>query len=142
MSATQIVRKIICTAKAPKPVGPYNQAVAIDRTLYVSGVLGLNKDTMKLVEGGAPAEAKQALTNLGHILEASGTNYANVVKTCIFLNDINDFTAVNEVYQSVFTKDFPARSTFQVGKLPLGAKVEIEAIAATGDVKTILVEDK
>ncbi|XP_017786712.1 PREDICTED: ribonuclease UK114 [Nicrophorus vespilloides] len=134
---SKVIRKIISTAKAPKPVAPYNQAVVVDRMVYVSGVLGMDKDTNKLVKGGAAEEAKQGLKNLGHILEAAGSSYANVVKSTIFLNDINDFPAVNDVYKEFFTKDFPARSTYQVGKLPLGATVEIEVIACTGEVETV-----
>ncbi|GJQ84156.1 hypothetical protein Trydic_g2835 [Trypoxylus dichotomus] len=134
---SSVIRRIIATSKAPRPVAPYNQAVVLDKTVYVSGVLGLNKDTMKLVEGGAAAEARQALRHLGNILEAAGSSYDSVVKTNIFLNDINDFSSVNEVYKEYFKKDFPARSTFQVGKLPMGASVEIEVIAASGDVETI-----
>ncbi|RZB39747.1 ribonuclease UK114, partial [Asbolus verrucosus] len=129
-----IIRKIISTSKAPRPVAPYNQAVLLDKTLYVSGVLGLNKDTMKLVEGGAAVEARQALKSLGYILEAAGSSFDKVVKSTIFLNNIDDFAAVNEVYKDFFTKNHPARSTYQVGKLPLGANVEIEVIAAVGEV--------
>ncbi|EFA08585.1 rutC family protein UK114 [Tribolium castaneum] len=132
-----VIRKIISTNKAPKPVAPYNQAVLLDKTLYVSGVLGLNKDTMKLVDGGAGAEARQALQSLGHILEEAGSSFEKVAKTTIFLNNIDDFGAVNDVYKDFFTKNHPARSTFQVGKLPMGAKVEIEVIAAVGDVTQI-----
>ncbi|XP_066992196.2 rutC family protein UK114 isoform X4 [Anabrus simplex] len=134
---SKAVRKIICTASAPKPVGPYNQAVRVDNTVYVSGVLGLNKDTMKLVDGGALEEAKQALINLGKILEAADSSYGNVVKTTIFLDDINDFAPINELYKEYFKPPFPARSTFQVGKLPMGAKVEIEVIALSGEVQTV-----
>ncbi|KAJ8930061.1 hypothetical protein NQ314_017184 [Rhamnusium bicolor] len=132
-----LTRKLISTKNAPKPVAPYNQAVVLDTTLYVSGVLGLDKDTMKLVEGDVATEARQALKNLGYILQAGNSAYDKVVKTTIFLSDITDFAAVNEVYTEFFTKDFPARSAFQVGKLPLNARVEIEVIAATGAVKTI-----
>ncbi|XP_068081282.1 rutC family protein UK114 isoform X3 [Anabrus simplex] len=144
---SKAVRKIICTASAPKPVGPYKdcfcmggetgQAVRVDNTVYVSGVLGLNKDTMKLVDGGALEEAKQALINLGKILEAADSSYGNVVKTTIFLDDINDFAPINELYKEYFKPPFPARSTFQVGKLPMGAKVEIEVIALSGEVQTV-----
>ncbi|KRT85571.1 hypothetical protein AMK59_402, partial [Oryctes borbonicus] len=102
------------------------QAIVFERTIYVSGCLGLNKDTMKLVEGGAKPEAKQALTSLGHILQAAGSNYANVLKTTVFLENMDDFAAVNDVYKEFFPKDFPARSCLQVAKLPLGAKFEIE----------------
>ncbi|GJQ88051.1 hypothetical protein Trydic_g12973 [Trypoxylus dichotomus] len=122
-------KRIINTSNAPQAVGPYNQAIVFDKTVYVSGCLGLNKDTMKLVEGGVKAETKQALTSLGHILQAAGSSYANVLKTTVYLGNIDDFAAVNEVYKEFFAKDFPARSCFQVAKLPLGARVEIEAIA-------------
>ncbi|XP_022920865.2 rutC family protein UK114-like [Onthophagus taurus] len=134
---SKVIRKIICTAAAPKPAGPYNQAVILDKTVYVSGVLGMNKDTMKLVEGGAGPEARQALKSLGFILEAAGSSLNKVAKTHIFLNNINDFAAVNEVYKEFFKSDFPARSTFQVGKLPAGASVEIEVVAGVGDVVTV-----
>ncbi|KAK9703149.1 Endoribonuclease L-psp [Popillia japonica] len=125
----RIDKKIIHTTNAPQAVGPYSQAVVFEKTIYVSGCLGLNKDTMKLVEGGVVDEARQALTSLGRILEEAGTCYANVLKTTVFLDDICDFTAVNEVYKEFFNQDFPARSCYQVAKLPLGAKVEVEAIA-------------
>lgn len=89
----------------------------MDRTLYVSGCLGLDKNTMKLVPGGAAAEARQALTNLGHILMAGDSSYDRVVKTTVLLADLADFQAVNEVYAQVFTHDHPARSSFQVTAL-------------------------
>ncbi|XP_054287119.1 2-iminobutanoate/2-iminopropanoate deaminase-like isoform X2 [Macrosteles quadrilineatus] len=130
-------KKAIVTSKAPKPVGPYSQAVQIGDTVFVSGVLGLNKDTLKLVEGGAGPEAEQALLNLGHILDAADSYYANVVKTTVFLADMDDFPTVNEVYKKYFEEPYPARSCFQVAKLPLGAKVEIEAIAVSGNVRDV-----
>ncbi|KAJ8950615.1 hypothetical protein NQ318_010814 [Aromia moschata] len=132
-----LTKKIISTNKAPKPIAPFNQAVVLDTTLYVSGVLGLDKDTMKLVEGDVTTEARQALCNLGIILQAANSAYDKVVKTTIFLSDINDFAAVNDVYKEFFTRDFPARSAFQVAKLPMNARLEIEAIAGTGTVKTV-----
>ncbi|GJQ82736.1 hypothetical protein Trydic_g19745 [Trypoxylus dichotomus] len=124
-----IAKRVISTPNAPRAVGPYNQAIVFGDTVYVSGCLGLNKDTMKLVEGGAVAEAKQALISLGHILEAAGSSYANVLKTTIYLDNIADFHAINEVYKEFFHQHYPARSCFQVGKLPVGAKFEIDAIA-------------
>lgn len=129
------VRKTILTTCAPKPVGPYSQAVQFGNTLYVSGVLGLDKNKMELVEGGVGGQAKQALVNLGHILKAAGTTYENVIKTSIFLADIGDFKEVNDVYKDFFTSNPPARSTYQVAALPLGALVEIEVIAGTGEIK-------
>ncbi|XP_076686282.1 reactive intermediate imine deaminase A homolog UK114 [Andrena cerasifolii] len=137
MASKKILRKIISSSLGPKPIGPYNQAVLVDRTVYLSGVLGTNVATQKLVEGGAAAETRQALTNMGHILKEAGSNYDKVVKTTILLNNINDFAAVNEVYKEFFKENYPARSTFQVGKLPMGAQIEIEAIAVTGEVETV-----
>ncbi|XP_039286989.1 2-iminobutanoate/2-iminopropanoate deaminase isoform X2 [Nilaparvata lugens] len=128
---SKLIRKIITAAKAPKPVGPYNQAVQVGNTIYVSGVLGIDVNTSKLVAGGAPAEANQALKNLGEILAAADSSYKNVVKTTIFLADIGDFSAVNETYKQC--DPYPARSTFQVGKLPMEARVEIEVIAVSGE---------
>ncbi|KAJ3645020.1 hypothetical protein Zmor_022713 [Zophobas morio] len=129
-----LIRKVINTSRAPKPLAPYNQAVQLDKTLYVSGVIGLDKDTMQLVKGGAAAEARQALTWLGNILEDAGSSYENVVKSTVFLANMDDFVAVNEVYQEFFKSNFPARSAVQVAKLPLNANVEIEVVAAVGDV--------
>ncbi|ALC38260.1 UK114 [Drosophila busckii] len=131
-----IVRKLISTANAAKPVAPYNQAVVADRTVYVSGCLGLDKDA-KLVAGGATAQAEMALKNLEAILKAADSGVDKVVKNTVFLKDLNDFGAVNEVYKRVFNKDFPARSCFQVAKLPMDALVEIECIALTGAVHTV-----
>ncbi|KAH8233958.1 hypothetical protein KR032_005018 [Drosophila birchii] len=131
-----IERKLISTADAAKPVGPYNQAVVADRTVYVSGCLGLDKDTLKLVSGGATEQAEQALKNLEALLKAADSGVNKVVKNTVFLKDINDFGAINEVYKKVFNKDCPARSCFQVAKLPMDALVEIESIALTGCVCT------
>ncbi|KAK9886766.1 hypothetical protein WA026_018418 [Henosepilachna vigintioctopunctata] len=130
-------RTVILTKNAPKPVGPYSQAVIFNKTLYLSGVLGMDKNKMELVSGGAGEQARQALKNMGHILKDAGSCYENVIKTTIFLANIDDFKEVNGVYEQFFTKSPPARSTFQVGKLPMGALVEIEAIAGTGDVKHV-----
>ncbi|CAG9767508.1 unnamed protein product [Ceutorhynchus assimilis] len=132
-----LVRKIINTNNAPRPIAPYNQAVLVDSTLYVSGCIGLDKDTMKMVDGDVSAEARQALRNLGQILHAAGTTYDKVVKATIFMSDMNDFAAINEVYKEFFVKDYPARSAIQVAKLPANARVEIEAIAAIGELNTV-----
>ncbi|XP_029052458.2 2-iminobutanoate/2-iminopropanoate deaminase [Osmia bicornis bicornis] len=137
MASQKVVRKIISTSLSPKPVGPYNQAVLVDRTLYLSGVLGLNMKTQKLAEGGAVAEARQALTNMGHILKEAGSDYNKVVKTTILLQNMDDFSGINEIYKEFFKENYPARSTYQVGKLPMGAQFEIEAIAIIGNVETI-----
>ncbi|XP_043591640.1 2-iminobutanoate/2-iminopropanoate deaminase [Bombus pyrosoma] len=137
MASQKIIRKIISSSLGPKPIGPYNQAVLVDHTLYLSGSLGVDVKTGKLVAGGAAVEARQALINMGHVLKEAGSNYDKVVKTTIFLQDINEFSDVNEVYKEFFKENYPARSTFQVGKLPMGAKFEIEAIAVVGEVETI-----
>ncbi|XP_061387515.1 rutC family protein UK114 [Musca vetustissima] len=138
---SSLIRKLISTSNAAKPVAPYNQAVVADRTVYVSGCLGLDKDTMKLVPGGAVAQAEMALKNLEAVLVAADSGIDKVVKNTIFLKDLNDFGAINEVYKKVFNKDFPARSCFQVARLPMDALVEIECIAMTGDVKTVTKSD-
>ncbi|XP_060819010.1 2-iminobutanoate/2-iminopropanoate deaminase [Bombus pascuorum] len=137
MASQKIIRKIISSSLGPKPIGPYNQAVLVDHTLYLSGALGIDVKTGKLVAGGAAVEARQALINMGHVLKEAGSNYDKVVKTTIFLQDINEFSDVNEVYKEFFKESYPARSTFQVGKLPMGAKFEIEAIAVVGEVETV-----
>ncbi|XP_067626229.1 rutC family protein UK114 [Eurosta solidaginis] len=133
---SKIVRKLISTNKAALPVGPYNQAVVADRTVYVSGCLGLNKDTLKLVEGGVVPQFELALKNLVAVLEGANSGVNKVIKNTIFLKDMNDFGAVNEIYKKVFSSSFPARSCVQVACLPMDALVEIESIALTGDVVT------
>ncbi|XP_047993185.1 2-iminobutanoate/2-iminopropanoate deaminase-like isoform X3 [Leguminivora glycinivorella] len=110
-----------------------SQAILVDKkTLYVSGTLGMDPQG-QLVCGGAEAQARQVLTNMKHVLEAGGASIESVIKTTILLQDMADFQAVNQVYSEFFTKDHPARATFQVAKLPAGAAVEIEAIALSGD---------
>merc|ERR1712215_524480 len=136
MSAS-LRRVIISTKKAPDAIGPYNQAVQVDKTLYISGQIGFDPSTMEIVKGGVVAEAKQALTNMGHILEAANCSFNNVVKTTVLLADINDFAAVNEVYTKFFTANFPARAAYQAAALPRGARVEIEAVAVAGDLHTV-----
>ena len=125
MTATRIA-----TEHAPAAVGPYSQAVEAGGTVYVSGQVPLVPATGRLVEGGIQAQAEQALSNVGAILQAAGLGYADVVKTTVLLADIADFAAVNEVYARFFTGPvLPARAAFQVAALPLGAGVEIEAVA-------------
>ncbi|XP_039950984.1 rutC family protein UK114 [Bactrocera neohumeralis] len=131
---SRIVKKLVSTANAAKPVAPYNQAVIADRTLYVSGCLGLDKDTMQLVPGGITQQTEVALKNLLAVLEAAGSSVDNVVKNTVFIKDMNDFGAFNDVYKKVFCKNFPARTCVQVARLPLDALVEIESIALIGDV--------
>ncbi|KAM6967853.1 2-iminobutanoate/2-iminopropanoate deaminase-like [Aplochiton taeniatus] len=127
-----IIRKIVHTAKAPAAIGPYSQAVVVDRTMYVSGQLGMDPVSGQLVEGGVQAQTKQALVNMGEILKVAGCSYNNVVKTTVLLADMNDFNQVNDVYKQFFSSNFPARAAYQVVALPKGGMVEIEAVAVLG----------
>ncbi|KAI8426283.1 hypothetical protein MSG28_005166 [Choristoneura fumiferana] len=131
-NVNRVTKTIVSSPHIYKPVGPYSQAILAGQTLYVSGMLGMDPEA-QLVCGGAEAQARQALANLKHVLEAGGASLESVIKTTILLNDISDFQAVNQVYAEFFPKDCPARATFQVGKLPAGAAVEIEAVALSGD---------
>ncbi|XP_070510058.1 2-iminobutanoate/2-iminopropanoate deaminase-like [Chironomus tepperi] len=126
-------KKIITTPKAPLPVGPLSQAIIVDRTIYLSGALGVDRTTGNLVAGGAIPETAKALENIAVILQAAGSKIDNVVKCTVLLNDMADFDGVNQEYKKVFTKNYPARTCVQVGKLPRGANVEIEVIAIVGD---------
>lgn len=132
-----IVRKIVSSAKAPKAVGPYSQAVIADNTMYMSGMIGFIPSTMEIAQGGAGAEADQALQNMGEVLKAAGASFNNIVKTTVLLADINDYATVNEVYAKYFHECKPARAAYQVAALPKGAKVEIEAIAVLGHIKDV-----
>jgi len=122
-------KKIVSTEKAPKAIGPYSQAIRTENLVFTAGQVGFDPATMDFVEGGVEAQTRQVLTNLKHVLEAadSGLNY--VVKTTVFLKDMNDFAAMNAVYAEFFPENPPARSTVAVGALPKGALVEIECVA-------------
>ena len=123
------MKDIIATKEAPAAIGPYSQAVKAGNTLYMSGQLGINPATGELAEGGVKGQALQALANMKAVLEAAGATADNVVKTVVFITDMKDFPVVNEAYQTLFTKDFPARSCVAVAALPKGGLVEIEAVA-------------
>ena len=123
------MNKTITAQGAPAAVGPYCQAKLCGDTLYTSGQLGLDPATGKLAEGGIEGQAHQSLKNLGAILKESGMDYSDVVKTTCFLADIKDFAAFNAIYAEYFKGEVPARSCFQVGALPMGALVEVEAVA-------------
>jgi 2-iminobutanoate/2-iminopropanoate deaminase len=110
-------------------LGPYSIAIKSGGTVYLSGQIPMNPETGKLVEGDIAAQAKQCLENLKRVLAADGLTFADVVKCTVFLMDMGDFAAVNEVYAEYMVEPFPARSCIQVAGLPLGARVEIEAIA-------------
>ena len=129
-AASAVSVTAVSTAAAPAAVGPYSQAVSAGSTVYISGQVPLDPATGALVEGGIQAQAERVLTNIGAILEAAGLSYADVVKTTVLLADIADFKAVNEVYARFFTGPvLPARAAYAVAGLPLGARVEIEAVA-------------
>ncbi|RQP08449.1 RidA family protein [Parapedobacter defluvii] len=122
-------KEIINTSHAPAPIGPYNQAVRAGNTLYVSGQIALVPETGALIEGTVADEARQVLKNLEAVLAAAGYAFADVVKTTIFLRDMNDFGAVNTVYGEYFTEQAPARETVAVAGLPKNVNVEISVIA-------------
>jgi 2-iminobutanoate/2-iminopropanoate deaminase len=122
-------KQIIKSENAPAAIGPYSAAVAAESFIYTAGQLGINPEDGALVSGGIQAQTRQALTNLETILKAAGSGLEKVVKTTVFLADISEFQQMNEIYATFFHSDYPARSAFQVGALPRGAAVEIEAIA-------------
>jgi len=123
------MKKVISSNKAPKAIGPYSQAILCSgELLFVSGQLALGSDG-NLVSDDVVIQAEEALKNLGAILKEAGCDYSSVVKTTVYLADINDFGKVNEVYAEYFEKECPARAAFEVANLPKGAKVEIEAVA-------------
>ena len=123
------MKKQIATNDAPQAIGPYSQAVAVDKWLYLSGQIGLDPASGQLVAGGVVVEAKQVLANLRAVLAAGGATFDNVLRTTIYLVDLNDFAKVNEIYAEHFKAPFPARATVGVASLPRGARVEIDAVA-------------
>ena len=124
-------KKIITTLSAPAPIGPYNQAVLMNNTLYLSGQIPLIPETMELVEGDIKKETQRVMQNLEAVLDAAEMNFENVVKTSIFLSDIDNFGKVNEIYSSYFNNETaPARETVAVKTLPKKVRVEISMIAA------------
>ena len=123
------MKQVIHTDKAPAAIGPYSQAIQIGQLLFTSGQVPIDPETGAIVEGGILEQARQSLNNIKAILNAAGTNMGAVVKTTVFLQDMNDFAAMNEVYAQFFQEPYPARSAVQVGRLPKDALVEIEAIA-------------
>jgi 2-iminobutanoate/2-iminopropanoate deaminase len=125
-------RHSITTDAAPRPVGPYAQGVVVGNTLFVSGQIGIESSTNRLVGGGIVPETEQVLENVLAIVHAAGFSRADVVKTTVYLTDLVDFRSVNEVYGRYFTESHPARATVQVAALPGGARVEIEAVAVRG----------
>lgn len=122
-------KKIYATTAAPKAIGPYSQAVEIDNFIFCSGQIALDPASGQLVEGDARAQTERVLLNLRAVLAEAGCTFENVVKTTVYLADMNDFNAMNEVYSKAFSNNAPARSTIQAAKLPRAALVEIDVIA-------------
>jgi 2-iminobutanoate/2-iminopropanoate deaminase len=122
-------KKIVYTEKAPKALGPYSQAIRTENLVFAAGQIGVDPATTQLVEGGIEAQTRQALTNLKNVLDVADSGLNFVVKTMVFLHDMNDFANMNSVYAEFFPENPPARSTVQVAALPRGALVEIECIA-------------
>ena len=122
------MKKVIATEKAPAAIGPYSQAIEVNGMVYTSGIIPVVPATGEIPEGSV-AQAKQALTNLSNLLEAAAKNTDKVVKTTVFIKEMNDFAAINDVYKTFFTTDFPARSCVEVARLPKDVMLEIEAIA-------------
>ena len=119
----------ISTQKAPAAIGPYSQAIQVGNLVFASGQIPINPLTGNIVEGGIREQTHQALANVKAILEAAGLSLSNVVKTTVFLADINDFAEVNAIYGTYFTEPYPARSAVSVKALPKGALIEIEVVA-------------
>ncbi|OQY49035.1 MAG: reactive intermediate/imine deaminase [Anaerolineaceae bacterium 4572_78] len=127
-----MIKQIIQTDQAPAAVGPYSQATKTNTLVFTAGQIPLDPNTGKMVEGDIEIQTRQVLTNLKAVLEAAGASLSTVMKTTVFLTDISEFATMNNVYKEFFTENPPARSAVQVVALPLGASVEIEAVAVVG----------
>jgi 2-iminobutanoate/2-iminopropanoate deaminase len=123
------VKRALSSPTAPKAVGPYASALRAGQLLFVSGQIPLDPQTGAIVDGDIAAQARQVLRNIGALLEADGLTYESVVRTTVFLADLNDFAAMNDVYREFFAEPYPARSTIQAARLPRDARIEIDAIA-------------
>ena len=122
------MKNVIATDKAPAAIGPYSQAIRVGNLVYTSGVIPVDPATGAIAEG-SPAQAEQAFMNLTNLLEAAGTDASKVVKTTVFIKEMNDFGAINEVYAKYFPEPYPARSCVEVARLPKDVMLEIECIA-------------
>lgn len=123
------MKTIINSEKAPAPIGPYSQAVRAGNTLFISGQIALDQSTEELVMDSIEEETEQVMKNLKHVIEEAGLDMSNIVKCSIFITDMNNFAAINEVYGKYFAQDPPARETVEVSGLPKGVNVEVSAIA-------------
>ena len=126
------MRQAVSTPSAPKAIGPYSQAIRAGSLLFVSGQVPIDPATGQIVNGDIAAQTHRVFQNIGEILKAGGSSFDHVVRTTVFLADMNDFTAMNEAYATYFTAPAPARATVQVSRLPKDARVEIDVIAAFG----------
>ncbi|MDD6194407.1 MAG: RidA family protein [Lachnospiraceae bacterium] len=124
------MKRVIATDKAPAAIGPYSQAIEVNGMVYTSGIIPVNPATGEIPEGSV-AQAEQAFSNMRNLLEAAGTDMSNVVKTTVFIKEMNDFAAINEVYAKYFSEPYPSRSCVEVARLPKDVMLEIEAIALT-----------
>jgi len=125
-----MIKRTIQTEQAPAAIGPYSQAIRIGDFLYTSGQIALDPESGIFLSGEIEEETEQTLKNISAILQAGGVNFENVIKTTVYLSDLNDFTRMNQVYEKYFSKNKPARACVQVAALPKGARVEIDAIAS------------
>lgn len=125
-------RRAIRTDRAPAAIGPYSQAIVAGDVVYTAGQIALDPETGELVDGGVEEQTRRVVRNLAAVLEAAGAGLSDVVKTTIFVADMDDFARVNEVYGELLTEPYPARSTVEAARLPRDARVEIEAVARLG----------
>ena len=125
------MKQAVSSPNAPKAIGPYSPAIRSGQLLFVSGQIALDPATGQMIAGDTATETRRVMDNLGALLKAAGLSYANVVRTTVFLADMNDFAAMNQTYATFFSEPYPARSTVQVSRLPKDARVEIDVIAIT-----------
>lgn len=123
------MKQVVSTKKAPAAIGPYSQAIVVDNMVFTSGVVPIDPETGNVVEGDIKVQATRVFESMKALLEASGSSCEDVVKTTVFIKDMNDFAALNEIYATYFTGDFPARSCVEVARLPKDVMLEVEAIA-------------
>ena len=122
-------KKVIFSKSAPKAIGPYSQAIKVDNFLFLSGQIGLNHKTQKLENKNLISELQQIMKNIQAILNEEKMSFENIIKTSVFLKDLNDFSDFNNMYKNYFSKEFPARETVEVSRLPMNARIEISIIA-------------
>ena len=122
--------EIIYSKNAPEPIGPYSQAVLVNGLLYISGQIAINPKTQELIQGSIESETTQVMENIGSILKEASTDFSKVIKSSIFIKNMNDFTKVNQVYGKYFNENSPARETIEVSKLPKNSNIEISCIAS------------